>query len=471
VFFAKDKAPTNTLNDLDADVVNTLVQIRDRVEALIALLDGIEATKENHRHYKETYEPQSDLHRAFRWYYLNRTSYSGIMRPENCYWGYGAKYSMRPENWPRHLRRVSEKLQGVQLSSLDFEEVIDGLPDGTFMFVDPPYFNADQQKFYNCTFGPADHLRLAACLHRNAHRLPFLLTYDRSPQIRSLYGWAPIHNGQQWNYTINRTDDQKNGVKKADGFRQSRRQGLEIFIRNYPMSEDEIARYCDTYLIPRDRLLDILEDQKVLPMIRGKATEYMAAAFAKKSLNRREWNVEKLNLNPSGTAKDEDIRITFRRTGEQLRAETKNAVRGSFKLGPRCKVTVPHFRVKLHKSRSHKGREVTNDQYLADEFDLIMCNVSNALFRGKVLDPGLLLLTHAPSVEWLEAFYGVKGGDALFRAAYEDWRFCLPDSIAEQKNGYRVLPRSPAVQMENDPHWFTATELPTKLRGLIGGQP
>ena len=61
---------------------------------------------------------------------------------------------------------------------MDFEEVIDHLPDGCFVFADPPYYNADQQKFYNCTFSLNDHKRLESCLHRNSDRLIFLLTYD-----------------------------------------------------------------------------------------------------------------------------------------------------------------------------------------------------------------------------------------------------------------------------------------------------
>ena len=153
MFFAKETAAASTLNDLDANVVNTLTHIRDDVEALIELLDGIPATKALHAYYKDEYVPTSALERAFRWFYLNRTSYSGIMRTENCYWGFGEKYSMRPENWPPHLRTVSDKLQGVTITQEDFEGVIDAVPDGYFLFIDPPYFSADQQKFYNCTFG------------------------------------------------------------------------------------------------------------------------------------------------------------------------------------------------------------------------------------------------------------------------------------------------------------------------------
>ncbi len=233
VFFAKESADFSSLNDLDIDVINTLRQIRDRVEDLISLLTGVEATKANHAYYKNEYEPANGLERAFRWFYLNRTSYSGIMRHENCYWGYGRKYSMRPENWPPHLRTVSDKLQGVELTSFDFEEVIDSLPNRAFAFIDPPYYSADQQKFYNCAFGKADHERLVKCLRRNAGRILFLLTYDDHPEVLSMYKWVESVGNKQWNYTINRTDDQRNGHKLKDGFRGVRSKGRELFIRNF----------------------------------------------------------------------------------------------------------------------------------------------------------------------------------------------------------------------------------------------
>ena len=233
VFFAKPSVRISILNDLDEDVINTLRIIRDRVEDLIGMLEGIPATKKNHTYYKNVYSPSNCLERAFRWFYLNRTSYSGIMKPENCYWGYRRKYSMCPENWLPHLRTCSDKLQGSELCSVDFELIIDSLPDGAFVFVDPPYYNADQKKFYSCSFETLDHNRLAKCLKRNAKRLNFLLTYDDHSDIREMYSWTNTVSQREWNYTIARTDDQKNGAKLKDGFRGVRDKGRELFIRNY----------------------------------------------------------------------------------------------------------------------------------------------------------------------------------------------------------------------------------------------
>src|SRR3990170_3276455 len=125
IFFAKSKVNGNWLNDIDKDLINCLAIIRDYPKELIERLNGEQATKERHGYYKNEYKPKTKLDRAARWFYVNRTSYSGIMNMQNCYWGYGDKYSMRPENWPRNILRTSAKLQGVKLTSLDFEKVME----------------------------------------------------------------------------------------------------------------------------------------------------------------------------------------------------------------------------------------------------------------------------------------------------------------------------------------------------------
>lgn len=98
IFFAKSKAQKNWLNDIDDDLINCLITIRDYSEKLIDRLKNEKAVKERHAYYKNEYKPKTKLDRAVRWFYLNRTSYSGIMNMQNCFWGYGDKYSIRLEN-------------------------------------------------------------------------------------------------------------------------------------------------------------------------------------------------------------------------------------------------------------------------------------------------------------------------------------------------------------------------------------
>jgi DNA adenine methylase len=237
IFFAKEKVESNWLNDIDEELINCFIHIRDRPEELADFLEGKKPSRELHLYYKNEFKPKNDLERAGRWYLLNRISYSGIMKVGNCFWGYGDKYSMQPKNWRRHLLRCSRKLQNVRITCRDFEGVVDEVPDCAFLFVDPPYFNRDQDKFYNYIFSLDDHKRLVEVLKRNSGRIKFLLTYDDSEEVRNMYSWANETLNQEWTYTINRTDDQT-GKTNNKG---KRRKGKEIFILNYNTLQAKIT--------------------------------------------------------------------------------------------------------------------------------------------------------------------------------------------------------------------------------------
>lgn len=236
IFFYKDKV-SSWINDSDQELINCYRVIRDDAEELIYALKGENATKERHHYYKNEFNPKSKFESAVRYYYLNRTSYSGIMKHENCYFGYGDKYSMRPENWGRQLMKNHTKLRNVKITSWDFEKVINKTDSkDAFLFVDPPYYNADQNKFYRNFFTLDDHARLSEVLKKYSNKMNFLLTYDNSPEVKEMYSWAKKMDAQEWNYTISRTDDQKNKLKLKDGFSKKRKKGKEIFIFNYKVS-------------------------------------------------------------------------------------------------------------------------------------------------------------------------------------------------------------------------------------------
>ena len=234
IFFYKEKSKVNILNDLDETLILVYRMIRDFPDEMIRLLSTFkEPSKESHNYYKNEYKPSNELEEAVRWYYLNRISYSGIMKTENMYFGYGEKYSMTPKNWPRNIKRTSEKLQGVELTCRTAIDCIHDLPDDSLVFTDPPYFNADQDKFYTKFFSRQDHLDLVECIREEKDRLKFFITYDNCNEIRELYNFMPNMYDKEWNYCISRTDDQKNGKKLEDGHKGQRDKGKELFILNY----------------------------------------------------------------------------------------------------------------------------------------------------------------------------------------------------------------------------------------------
>lgn len=234
VFFYKEKSRVNILNDLDENLMLVYRTIRDNPNELIQIVKSFEyPSKEAHYHYKNEYTPRNEIEAAARWFYLNRISYSGIMQFQNCYFGYGDKYSMQPKNWPRNIENTSKKLQGVELRCSDAIECIHSMPDGALIFVDAPYFNADQDKFYTCFFSREDHIRLSEAIKNEYKRLKIFITYDNCDEIRELYSFMPHMYDKEWNYCISRTDDQKVGHKLEDGYKGKREKGKELFILNY----------------------------------------------------------------------------------------------------------------------------------------------------------------------------------------------------------------------------------------------
>ena len=126
----------------------------------------------------------------------------------------------------------------------------------------------------------------------------------------------------------------------------------------------QMLEYCRKYKIPQDYVMDILNDQKVMPMIRGKATEYAVELLLRDILPAREWVVAKLNLNAQSGTHDEDVTVTHQRTGIIIKVECKNAVRGSFKYSTRARIKEPFCTVKCHRSRSDLSKaSTTNDRY------------------------------------------------------------------------------------------------------------
>lgn len=229
----------------------------------------------------------------------------------------------------------------------------------------------------------------------------------------------------------------------------------------------EILAYCEKHLIPVEHFLRIIYDQKVVPMLRGKGMEFSVADALEDVLDEREWSIQKLNLAAQGNAPDQDITLTHRRTGIQLKVESKSAVRASFKLGERAKGVnkgKAHFRVKSHRSRSNISKQgAGNDRYLATDFDVVISNPENSIYQGNTASESLELIHDKEAVAFLLNHYGVSLPNELPHAAYADWRFVFPRDIAE--DGF--IPRTPYVWLVDDPHWKPLNRLEEGLTALI----
>ncbi len=159
VFFAKPNVRYNWINDISNELIITykIIANPNTRKQLIKLVSKEIATKERHIEMKE-WEPKTDLEVAYKYFYLNRTSYSGIMKKPA--WGYHPKKSVPPSRWGPRIESAGLKLNDVKITSLDYHEVIEASPQGerVFMFIDPPYYEADQKRAYEYSFTVDDHI-------------------------------------------------------------------------------------------------------------------------------------------------------------------------------------------------------------------------------------------------------------------------------------------------------------------------
>lgn len=227
--------PRNAIvNDLNADLMLVYEVIRDDVELLIAALEQHENTAEyfyNIRDLdrdKNAYREMSAVERASRIIYLNKTCYNGLFRVNasgefNSPFGHYKNPNI--VNAPV-LRAVSKYLtaNNIQLLHIDFEEVLQRVPRGGFIYLDPPYDPvSDTASFtgYNRGgFGREEQERLKRCCDELAARgVRFLLSNSATSFIKELYT----------GYTVEIVH-----AKRAINSDASKRGAVEeVLIRNY----------------------------------------------------------------------------------------------------------------------------------------------------------------------------------------------------------------------------------------------
>lgn len=136
------------LADINEELINTFIVVRDRVEELIELL---RQHKEKHnKDNKEYYynirsidtEQLNDVEKAARFIYLNKTCFNGLYRVNskgkfNVPIGSYKTPSILQEEI---LREASKLLQGADIRVLDFRDFTKIDIDKAFVYFDPPYY-------------------------------------------------------------------------------------------------------------------------------------------------------------------------------------------------------------------------------------------------------------------------------------------------------------------------------------------
>lgn len=190
------------VNDLNQDLITVYRVIREDADALIEHLSRHENTPEYFYRIrdldrdKEAYAALSDVEKASRLLYLNKTCYNGLFRVNasgsfNSPYGHYRRPNIVNEQTIRGVSRYFNTCD-ITFFSGDFAAVLEQVPEGGFVYLDPPYDPvSDTASFtgYNKGgFGREEQVRLKECCDAlTARGVKFLLSNSATPFIRELY--------------------------------------------------------------------------------------------------------------------------------------------------------------------------------------------------------------------------------------------------------------------------------------------
>lgn len=221
------------INDLNEEVINVYKTIKYKPEELIADLK----THKNEVDYfykirsldrSADFEYLSDIKKASRVIYLNKTCYNGLYRVNNSgkFNSPFGKYKNPNIVNETTIRAVSKYLNDnhIQIFNTDYEEVFENIEKGSFVYLDPPYHpvtkNSNFTGYTQGGFDMYDQIRLRDfCDKLDKDGIKFLLSNSATPLIIDIYK----------NYEINYVK----AIRSINSNGKKRGEVDEVIIKNY----------------------------------------------------------------------------------------------------------------------------------------------------------------------------------------------------------------------------------------------
>lgn len=191
--------PRALLSDVNADLVETYLAVRDAVDEVLIALDRLADAHCELAYYgaRERYnrrEHGNSAARAALFIYLNKTGFNGLYRVNargqfNVPMG---RYTSPSIVDPKKLRAASERLRSVELRAVSFEALVRIVGTGDFVYLDPPYEpvsrTANFTSYTAAGFTRGDHVRLSEVFRAlDGRGAKLMLSSSDVPFIRELY--------------------------------------------------------------------------------------------------------------------------------------------------------------------------------------------------------------------------------------------------------------------------------------------
>ena len=219
------------ISDMNEELINLYLVVSDNVNELIIDLKKHQISKEYFMEIrnvdrKSEYQNWTNIQKASRFIYLNRTCFNGLYRVNsqgqfNVPFGNYKNPRIVDEN---NLINCSNLLQKTQIRHADFSEILQQVKKGDFVYFDPPYVPlSETSSFTSYTKNGFDinmQFKLRnVCDELNLMGVKFLLSNSDTKLVNELYE----------NYNIKKVFANRAINANADG----RGKITEVLIRNY----------------------------------------------------------------------------------------------------------------------------------------------------------------------------------------------------------------------------------------------
>lgn len=219
------------ISDMNEELINLYSVVRDSVDELIEDLSKHEISKEYFLEIRnidrtEEYSKLSNVERASRFIYLNRTCFNGMYRVNskgefNVPFGNYKNPRIIDEN---NLLNCSELLKKTEIKCADFSEIIHKVQKGDFVYFDPPYVPLNEtSSFTSYTKDGFDidmQFKLReVCDELDSMGVKFMLSNSDTKLVNELYA----------NYEIKKVFASRQINANADG----RGKITEVLVKNY----------------------------------------------------------------------------------------------------------------------------------------------------------------------------------------------------------------------------------------------
>lgn len=191
------------ISDINVDLINTYIIIRDDVNTLLSELLKMQnsylpldasSRKEYYLNARERFnqlkikDNERSVEKAALMIFLNRTCFNGLFRVNrrgdfNVPMGRYAKPQICDEV---NLLAVSERLQGVEIVCGDYKQVASFIDEDTFVYIDPPYRPISKTSSFTAyssnSFGDNEQIELAKFVKYIAQKGAKVLVSNSDPK-------------------------------------------------------------------------------------------------------------------------------------------------------------------------------------------------------------------------------------------------------------------------------------------------